>query len=135
MEDAYDEMELLGFPLCNPFDLIAKSALDDTAARDLSKKMNQSVHIVGYCVTTKDTRTMKGEVMHFGTFYDRNGGVFDTVHFPDIARKFPFRGRGFYEMTGKVVEDFGVHMIEVSSMKKVPMRHKRPEAAMLNTPV
>jgi DNA polymerase-3 subunit alpha len=135
LEDAYDEMELLGFPLCNPFDLIAEPALGDTAAGNLSKKIHQSVHIVGYCVTTKDTRTLKGETMHFGTFYDKDGSVFDTVHFPDIARKFPFRGRGFYEMTGKVVEDFGVHMIEVSSMKKVPMLHKRPEAAMLNTPV
>ena len=68
--------------------------------------------------------------MHFGTFYDVKGEVFDSVHFPDVARKFPFRGRGFYEMKGKVVDDFGVSMIEVSHMEKLPMVHKRPEEAL-----
>jgi DNA polymerase-3 subunit alpha len=77
---------------------------------------------------------MKGEPMHFGTFYDRNGDVFDTVHFPDIAARYPFRGRGFYELQGKVVEDFGVFMIEVTFMKKVSMIHKRPERAMVTMP-
>ncbi len=62
---------------------------------------------------------MKGEAMHFGTFYDYNGDVFDTVHFPDIANRYPFRGRGFYEIKGKVVEDFGVFMIEVTFMNKL----------------
>lgn len=65
--------------------------------------------------------------MHFGTFYDAQGEVFDSVHFPDIARQFPFRGRGFYELRGKVVDDFGVSMIEVSRMEKLPMVSKRPE--------
>ena len=73
--------------------------------------------------------------MHFGTFYDYNGEVFDTVHFPDIAARYPFRGRGFYEIKGKVVEDFGVFMIEVSFMNKISMIHKRPENAMLTLPV
>lgn len=134
LEDAYDEMELLGFPLCNPFNLISNPGRGDTDARDLSKKIHMSVCITGYCVTTKDTSTMKGEPMHFGTFYDRNGDVFDTVHFPDIAAKYPFRGRGFYELQGKVVEDFGVFMIEVTFMKKVSMIHKRPERAMVTMP-
>jgi len=101
----------------------------------LSKKLHQHVHMVGYLVTTKDTTTMKGEAMHFGTFYDYNGEVFDTVHFPDIAARYPFRGRGFYEIKGKVVEDFGVFMIEVSFMNKISMIHKRPENAMLTPPV
>ena len=68
--------------------------------------------------------------MHFGTFYDSSGEVFDTVHFPDVTKKYPFRGRGFYEMWGKVVEDFGVYMIEVSRMEKLPMVHKRPETVL-----
>jgi len=135
LEDSYDEMELLGFPLGNPFKLIANTHQGDVFATDLSKKISQHVHIIGYCVTTKDTVTMKGERMHFGTFYDRQGEVFDTVHFPDIASMYPFRGRGFYELKGKVVEDFGVFMIEVSFMNKLPMIHKRPENAMQITPV
>jgi hypothetical protein len=63
--------------------------------------------------------------MHFGTFYDHNGDVFDSVNFPDIALRYPFRGRGFYMIKGRVVEDFGVPVIEVSSMEKIPMINKR----------
>lgn len=134
-EDSYDEMELLGFPIGDPFKLVEKPEDGDTAATELVGKLGGDVQVLGYCVTTKDTSTKKGEVMHFGTFYDRHGHVFDTVHFPDIAKQYPFRGRGFYNIKGKVVEDFGVFMIEVSSMFKVPMIHKRPEAAMLTMPV
>ena len=79
------------------------------------------MHIIGYVVTTKNTGTVKGELMHFGTFYDWEGRVFDTVHFPDVARNYPFRGKGFYEMKGMVVEDFDVITIEVSWMDKVAM--------------
>ena len=59
--------------------------------------------------------------MHFATFYDPSGDVFDTTHFPPVARKNPFRGRGFYKMAGKVVEDFGYPMVEVDFMEKLPM--------------
>lgn len=130
LEDAFDEIELLGFPLCDPFKLLQTADYGDVRARDLPGKINRHVRIVGYVVTTKDTATLKGEPMHFGTFYDAAGEVFDTVHFPDVARNFPFRGRGFYEMQGKVVDDFGVTIIEVSRMEKLPMVHKRPEAAV-----
>ena len=125
LEDAFDELELLGFPVCSPFKLLNATNDGNTVARDLVQKINKHVRIVGYVVTTKDTRTLKNDPMHFGTFYDMHGDVFDTVHFPNVAMKYPFRGRGFYELTGKVVEDFGVYMIEVSRMVKLPMVHKR----------
>ncbi len=130
LEDAFDEIELLGFPLCDPFKLLDTSERGDSVARDLVHKLGKQVHIVGYVVTTKYTSTLKGEPMFFGTFYDARGEVFDTVHFPGIARSFPFRGRGFYAMKGKVVEDFGVAMIEVSWMDKLPLINKRAEEFM-----
>jgi len=88
------------------------------------KKLHQKVEMVGYLVTTKDTSTKDGKRMHFGTFYDQRGKVFDTVNFPPVAKRFPFRGRGFYRLTGKVVEDFGYPMIEVDWMDKLPMKDK-----------
>jgi len=133
LEDAFDELELIGFPLCDPFKLLLTTDYGTTTARGLPGLINKHVRIVGYVVTTKDTSTLKGEPMHFGTFYDAQGEVFDTVHFPDVAKKFPFRGRGFYEMKGKVVDDFGVSMIEVSHMEKLPMVHKRPETVLQET--
>lgn len=133
MEDAFDEMELLGFPLCDPFDLLPSRNYGDTYALDLKNKLGKQVQIVGYVVTTKDTRTKKNEAMHFGTFYDCKGEFFDTVHFPDVAARFPFRGRGFYHIKGKVSEDFGVFTIDVSSMEKLSMVHRRPEKVLQET--
>jgi DNA polymerase-3 subunit alpha len=130
LEDAFDELELIGFPLCNPFDLLATKDYGDTVANELSNKKGKAVRIVGYIVTTKDTSTMKThEHMCFGTFYDVKGEVFDTVHFPDSTRKYPFRGRGFYEIKGKVIEEFGVYTIDVSWMDKLPMVSKRADEA------
>ena len=96
-------------------------------------RIGKNVTIMGYMVTIKTTSTRKGESMYFGTFYDQAGEVFDTIHFPDSARKFPFRGRGFYSIKGKVVEDFGVHMVEVHWMDKIPMISKRAEEHMRET--
>ena len=123
-EDAFDELELLGFPLCNPFLLLAQTDEVDTMACDLIKKIGKRVRMTGYLVTTKNTYTIKHELMHFGTFIDEKGEVFDTTHFPDTAKKFPFRGSGFYYLSGIVAEDFGYPMVEVAFMKKVPLIHK-----------
>ena len=57
--------------------------------------------------------------MHFGTFLDRDGHFIDTVHFPPIAAKFPFRGRGVYKITGRVLEEFDCINIEVISMLRL----------------
>jgi DNA-directed DNA polymerase III PolC len=131
LEDAFDEIELLGFPLCNPFDLLETTNYGDTNALDLHLKKGKQVHIVGYIVTTKDAWTMKTkEHMAFGTFYDVQGEAFDTVHFPNSARQFPFRGRGFYSMKGRVTEDFGVYAIDVTWMEKLPMVSKRGDQAL-----
>jgi DNA-directed DNA polymerase III PolC len=130
IEDAYDEIELLGFPLCDPFDLLKNQDKEGENAGELMQKVGKVVHIIGYVVTTKDARTKNSEIMHFGTFLDRDGKVFDTTHFPQIAKKFPFRGRGFYSIRGKVVEDFGVPMVEVSTIEKLPMQNKRAEEFM-----
>ena len=90
----------------------------------LRAMLQQRVEIVGYLVTTKNTRTKDGKHMHFGTFYDYEGKVFDTTHFPVVAKKYPFRGKGFYRIRGKVVEDFSYPIIEVSWMEKLPMVDK-----------
>jgi hypothetical protein len=52
-------------------------------------------------------------VMHFGTFLDRDGDFIDTVHFPPVAAKYPFRGKVFIELIGKVMIEFDCVNIEV----------------------
>ncbi len=133
IEDAFDEIELLGFCLCDPFKLLATQERGNTIAKNLLKQIGKPVHIFGYIVTTKDTYTKTKQHMCFGTFLDMEGKVFDTVHFPEIAKKYPFRGRGFYEIRGNVTEDFGVPVLEVTHMERVPMINKRAEQFMIET--
>jgi DNA polymerase-3 subunit alpha len=119
LENAFDELELLGFPLCNPFQLLTKPLKSKLGAKDLPLYKNKIVSLEGYLVTTKNTSTSKGKTMHFGTFLDRDGFFIDTVHFPPIAAKFPFRGRGVYAIRGKVLEEFECINIEVISMYRL----------------
>ena len=55
--------------------------------------------------------------MYFGTFVDTNGDHIDTVHFPQSAKKYPFKGRGVYELTGKVTAEFDCVNIEIEKME------------------
>lgn len=121
VEDAFDQIELLGFPLCNPFDLLEEPPQNPLLANDLPGYNNREITLYGYLVTTKVTKTSNGKRMHFGNFLDRDGYFFDTVHFPQVAERYPFRGRGVYIVTGKVSEEFGCYSIEVTSMEKAVM--------------
>lgn len=118
-EDAYDEMDLLGFPLCSPFDLIKGGNPSPVRAKDLMKSVGKSLSIVGYLVTVKNTRTSNKKLMQFGTFVDQDGDWIDTVHFPPTVAKHPFRGKACYLIQGKVVEEFSYATIEVSSLERL----------------
>ncbi|MGD1958240.1 MAG: DNA polymerase III subunit alpha [Fulvivirga sp.] len=118
-EDAFEEMELLGFPLSDPFSLLEKELPSNLRVDELDQFINREVVICGYLVAIKNTGTSKGDRMHFGTFVDRGGHFIDTVHFPPSAAKYPFRGRGIYELHGKVVEEFDFQSIEVNAMFKL----------------
>ncbi|MFI5204185.1 MAG: DNA polymerase III subunit alpha [Flavobacteriales bacterium] len=118
-EDAFDQMEMLGFPLCSPFDLTPETLPRSPMATGLHKSLGKEVTVYGYMITVKKTRTVKGQDMAFGTFIDQNGHFIDTVHFPTVAATFPFRGRGVYAIRGKVTEEFGYYSIEVNRMEKI----------------
>ncbi len=116
-EDAFDELELLGFPLCNPFKLIKPE--EGILAEDIPVHLGEQIRAIGYLVAIKNTRTSNGKRMNFGTFIDRNGQFIDTVHFPPSATKYPFRGKGIYRLIGKVVEEFDFYSLEIVQMHKI----------------
>ncbi len=119
LEDIFDQIEILGFPLDDPFKML--ETWDDSlmnTASNLEANAGQRITLLGYLVTAKNTTTSKGDRMYFGTFLDRQGQVFDTTHFPQVAAKYPFRGGGVYRVTGKVVEEFGFFSIEVERMTR-----------------
>jgi DNA-directed DNA polymerase III PolC len=121
-EDSFDQIELLGFPLCSPFSILRALPIDCITTADMPKYLGKMVDILGYYVHKKNAITSnKKEMMHFGTFLDINGFFLDSVHFPVIAKKYPFRGRGIYRLRGKVVEEFGYYSLEAQKMEILPL--------------
>ena len=119
-EDAFDELELIGFPLLSPFHLLKNEITVHTKVTDLPNYIGKIIVILGYFVTYKRTATSKGAEMNFGTFIDLDGGFIDTTHFPNVTAKYPFRGKGVYRIVGKVVEEFDFLSIEVTQLFKEP---------------
>ncbi|RAV28673.1 DNA polymerase III subunit alpha [Sinomicrobium soli] len=118
LEAAFEQIELLGFPLCSPFELLKEPPKSHKGAQDLEYSEGKYIDIYGYLVAVKKTRTRKGEEMFFGTFTDQCGEVFDIVVFPPVARKNRFKGKGVYRMYGKVVNEFGFYSIEIVKMQR-----------------
>lgn len=122
VEDAYDEIELIGFPLTMSFfDLLQTNYRGAVKSPDLSSFLGQRIRMLGQLVTIKYVKTIKKEYMNFGTFLDFEGRFFDTVHFPNSLKFYPFRGDGMYLILGKVVQEFGFASIEVEKMAKMPL--------------
>ena len=118
LETAFEQWELLGFPLSSPFTLLTKPPENGNGQRDLRRYLNKRIDIYGYLVTVKNTSTHTGKRMYFATLIDQRGEVFDTVLFPPVAAAYPFRGRGIYRFYGKVVSEFGFLSIETIKMQK-----------------
>jgi len=117
-ELAFEQIELLGFPLCSHFELLVERPRNNNTRKDLIAHKDGMILIYGYVVNIKTTHTAKGKRMQFGTFLDRDGHFFDTVMFPPVAARITFRGSGIYMVYGKVVEEFDFYSIEVHDMRK-----------------
>lgn len=124
LDDLYDQIEILGFTLSNPFDLVDDDPGKYATAKDLKANKGKTITCIAYFIAHKHVVTKYNDRMYFGTFVDKDLDWIDTVHFPDVAKKYPLTNSGFYRITGKVVEDFGVYSIEVSRMNKVGYKNR-----------
>jgi len=123
LDDAYDEIELIGFPVTiSWFDMLETSFRGEIKANDMLSHCGRKVRMVGHLVTIKYIKTIKGEWMNFGCFIDPEGDFFDTTHFSQSLSKYPFRGSGTYLILGKVVEEFGFPSLEVEKLAKLPVK-------------
>lgn len=125
LDDALDELELLGFALCNPFDYVDDDTRKYPLATAMKGNTGKQMTLLGYLVTQKQIRTLKDERMFFGTFIDVRGNWIDTVHFPEAAYKYPLSGSGFYRCTGVVLEEFGAYSLNVHFMEKAGIRPRK----------
>ncbi|WJS96654.1 DNA polymerase III subunit alpha [Flavobacterium johnsoniae] len=119
-EDAFDEIELLSFPVsCTVFDLLQTKHRGDVMAKDLVQYHKKQVRMLAYLISRKHVPTKKG-TMYFGTWIDHEGTYFDTAHFPDSLAKHPFQGGGCYLLLGNVEVDYHFPTITIIKMAKMP---------------
>ncbi|TRX32759.1 DNA polymerase III subunit alpha [Flavobacterium sp. ZT3R18] len=119
-EDAFDEIELLSFPVsCSPFDLLKTRYKGDVMAKDLLRHHKQTIKMLAYLISRKHVPTKRG-TMYFGTWIDIEGEYFDTAHFTDSLEKYPFQGGGCYLLLGNVEVDYHFPTITVTKMAKMP---------------
>ena len=146
LDQAFDELELLGFPLCSPFWLVAEARPTIEEARPaaanswdlavkpctrdpapshevanplLETRENGSLTLLAYFVCDKVVPTVKGDRMSFGCWLDERGRYFDSVHFPDVYLRYPFRGPGVYRLQGIVTREFDFPGLEVRRMERL----------------
>ena len=138
LADAYDELDLLGFPLCDPFEMvalpealgpggeggssIAHNGSPTIFKRDMAAYVGKRVQMLGYMIHVKATDTHHGQRMSFGSFIDPAGDFWDSTQFPDVAERYTFRGRGVYRFIGVVEEEFGHNSLRTESLEKLPWR-------------
>lgn len=119
-EDAFDEIELLGFSVSvTPFNLLKTLYRGDVMACDLVKHHKKQVKMLAYLVSRKHVPTKMG-AMYFGTWIDANGEFFDTAHFTGSLKEYPFKGGGCYLLLGTVEVDYHFPTITISKMEKMP---------------
>lgn len=122
LEDAYDELEIFGFPVtCSPFDLLETSYRGSHTADKLADYDGQVVRMVGYLISRKNVPTTRGN-MNFGTWIDQDGNYYDTTHFPACLQRYPFSGGGCYLLQGRVDVDFSFPSIVIEKMARLPFK-------------
>ncbi|MBK9760857.1 MAG: DNA polymerase III subunit alpha [Flavobacteriales bacterium] len=141
LADAYDELDLLGFPLCDPFTLVERGSDDGGSTtshltphishltppplilkRDMHEHIGKRVTMLGYMIHVKTTTTNSGSYMSFGSFIDTAGDFWDSTQFPSVAERYPFRGRGVYRLSGYVEEEFGHVSLRTQFVEKLPWK-------------
>ena len=120
LQNAYDEIELFGFPVSLTwFDLLKTNFRGELMACQMLNFVGQRYRMLGKLVTVKNFRTCKGDPMALATFVDATGEAFDTVLFPQVFKNYPFQGDGMYLLLGKVTEEFGQPSLEVEKMGRL----------------
>lgn len=119
-EDAFDEIEILGFPVSfSPFDLLQTKYRGSVMAKDLVKYHKKQIKMLAYLISRKHVPTKRG-AMFFGTWIDAEGEYFDTAHFPNCLAEYHFQGGGCYLLLGTVEVDFHFPTITIHKMAKMP---------------
>ena len=115
-ETIFDQLELLGFPIELPFDMVEKRSNKYIKEKEMKKYLNKEITMIGYFISKKTVTTINKQLMYFGTFLDEDGTFLDTIHFPNEAYKYPFTGNGVYLLKGKVTVEFDFYSLKLKQI-------------------
>lgn len=119
-EDAFDELEYLGFPVsCSPFNLLQTKFRGEITTKDFLYHKDENTRLVGYLIALKPIQIKSG-LMYFGTWIDVHGDYFDSVHFPQSLQQYPFQGSGCYLLLGTIQIEYDVPTLHIIKMAKLP---------------
>ena len=119
LERSYEQIELFGFPLCDPFTLFEIPEIQaGCPPEDWPLHHGAAIELLGYLVSLKNTKTVRGDWMQIGTFEDRRGVVFDVVLFPPAVARHAIRRRGIYLMRGRISVDYGYASLDVQHLER-----------------
>jgi DNA-directed DNA polymerase III PolC len=69
LENAFDQIELLGFPLCNPFHLLENHSVNPLHAKHLECLEGKTITVEGYLITTKKHQNVQRQNHAFWKFF------------------------------------------------------------------
>ena len=120
MQEAYNEIELLGFPVSiSYFNMLKTKFRGEVKACNMGDFKNKTVRMLGLFICIKYVRTSSNDYMNFVTWTDCDGNFFDSVHFKDSLKIYPFRGEGVYLMLGKIDCEFNYPVLRVEKLAKM----------------
>jgi error-prone DNA polymerase len=142
---AYDERERLQAELevlemtlgAHPFTLFGellewvRSQRPVVSSRVLKQRIGAEVYLLGWKVTSKQTRTVRDETMCFVTFSDTDGR-FEVSFFPEVYERVArelYRGYGPYLIKGEVEASFGAVEVMGRNVKLLSPRMRPDRAA------
>ncbi len=95
-------------------------------ARDLPARVGRRVRLVGWLVTSKRTRTRRGQWMRFLTLEDETA-IYDVTLFPALYRRVGHvvAGRGPYLVSGRVEPDGSGMTVTAESLERLGGEEKK----------
>lgn len=121
---AWDEMELLNFPLSlSFFDMLITSFRPFVVYENMRCHIGKVVKMMGVFVCVKYVKAKNGTLMCFATFLDHQGEFFDATIFPQALKAYPLSGPGVYLLQGKLVDDFSYPSMEVQKLARLPYQN------------
>src|SRR5690625_7667180 len=91
-EQAFDEIELLGFPLSSPVELIKEEPPEEIPAARLTAYEGTHVTMLGYYVCRNHVKTGRKKGLNLGNWPGRAGDFVGTIQLRPPLVHSPFRG-------------------------------------------